>query len=401
VTTPRRVVVTGAGVASPAGFTLDSFWSSLTNGTDIFSEHVDLPGSGILVGAIAPDVSFDDLPVRSVAACDRHALLAVSAAQSAMRHARLEGAFARPERVAVIVGNGGGGLTSLEQQYDRLFKQSKKVHPLAVVRIMVSSSASWISMAFGAQGPCFVTSSACASATQAIGTAMALIKTGIVDVAIAGGAEAPLSQGTTLAWDAMKVMSKTRCRPFSSGRDGLMMSEGAGMLILESEEHAHARGLIPRVELAGFASNADAADIVAPSADGMMRAMKGALDDAGLAPSDVSYINAHGTGTTANDTTETEAMMRLFGRDRVPPTSSIKGITGHSLGAAGALEAVATVLAMQKSIAPPTANHQGDDPLCAIDVIPNTARSMPIDVALSNSFAFGGLNASLAFRRIA
>ena len=397
----KRVVVTGLGVTSPAGFTLDDFWSNLTTGAHIFRESALLPGSGILVGAIDPSMAFADLPLSSPGACDRHAILAVSAAQSALRHAGFDGPFTNPERVAVIIGNGGGGLTSLEQQYDRLFKQKKKVHPFSVVRIMVSSSASWVSMAFGAKGPCFVTSSACASATQAIGTAAALIRSGLVDVAIAGGAEAPLSEGTTLAWDAMKVMSRSKCRPFSRNRDGLMMAEGAAMLILESEDHARQRGAPIQIELAGFASNADSGDIVAPSADGMMRAMTGALNDAGLAAADVSYVNAHGTGTAANDTTETEAMKMLFGDGRVPPVSSIKGVTGHSLGAAGALEAVATVLAMQKSIAPPTANFEEPDPRCDIDVIPNVARNMPIDVALSNSFAFGGLNASLAFRRVA
>jgi nodulation protein E len=397
----NRVVVTGLGITSPAGCELDGFWTSLTQNRNVFAEATGLPGSGLLVGALDPAMIFDDLPIRSVAACDRNALLAMSSALSALADAGFLAPFTQPERVAVVIGNGGGGLVSLEEQYERLFKLGKKTHPYSVVRIMVSSSASWVSMATGAKGPCFVVSSACASANHAIGTAVALIKSGLVDVAITGGTEAPLTTGTILAWDAMKVMSRTRCRPFSRNRTGMMMSEGAGMLILESEDHARRRGAAFQVEVAGFSSNADAEDIVAPSADGMMRAMRGALADAAIAPEAVAYVNAHGTGTASNDTTETKALKMVFGEGRVPPISSTKGVTGHALGAAGAFEAIATVLAMRASMAPPTANYEEADPQCDIDVIPNVARPMQIDVALSNSFAFGGLNASLAFRRVA
>jgi nodulation protein E len=266
---------------------------------------------------------------------------------------------------------------------------------------MVSSSASWISLAFGAKGPCFVMASACASATQAIGTAAQLVRSGLVDIAIAGGTEAPLSMGTILAWDSMKVMSRDKCRPFSQTRDGMMISEGSGILILEAEAHARARGLVPQIEVAGFASNADATDIVAPSVEGMRRAMQGAIADADVVAGEISYINAHGTGTLANDVAETEAMREVFGAERVPPASSTKGATGHALGAAGAIEAVATVIAMREGVAPPTANFEHADPECEIDIIPNLARAMSIEMALSNSFAFGGLNASLAFRRFA
>ena len=395
----RRVVITGLGVTTPAGFDLQTFWDSLIGGKNIFAESTELPGSGILVGAIDAATNFDDLPLQSLSPCDRNAILAVSAARSALQNAGLEGPFENPERIAVVVGNGAGGLVSVEQQYERLFKQGRRNgHPFTIVRAMVSSSASWISLAFGTRGPCFVMSSACASATQAIGTAAQLVRSGVVDVAVTGGTEAPLSMGTVLAWDAMKVMSRKKCRPFSHNRDGMMISEGAGILILESDDHARRRGAVPLAEVAGFASNADGIDIVAPSADGMARAMRAAIADAGIAANDVAYINAHGTGTSANDSTETEALKMVFG-DRLPPISSIKGITGHSLGAAGAIEAVATVLAMTKSLAPPTANFEEADPECDIDVIPNQARAMPIDIAISNSFAFGGLNASLVFKQ--
>jgi len=397
----RRVVITGMGVTAPVGFDLETFWNGLIGSKNIFAESTVLPGSGILVGAIDAATSFDDLPLASLSPCDRNAVLAVSAARSALQNAGFEGRFENPERVAVVVGNGSGGLVSVEEQYDRLFKQGvRRPHPFTIVRAMVSSSASWISLAFGTKGPCFVMSSACASATQAIGTATQLIRSGIVDIALAGGTEAPLSLGTVLAWDAMRVMSRKKCRPFSRTRDGMMISEGAGILILESDEHARRRGAEPLAEVAGFASNADGVDIVAPSVDGMARAMQGAIADAGITANDVAYVNAHGTGTAANDSTETKAMKAVFG-GRLPPISSIKGITGHSLGAAGAFEAVATVLAMTKSLAPPTANFEEADPACDIDVIPNHARAMSIETAISNSFAFGGINASLVLRQAA
>jgi len=395
----KRVVITGLGVSAPVGFDLQTFWSNLIGGKNIFAESTVLPGSGILVGAIDAATNFDDLPLASLSPCDRNAVLAVSAARSALQNAGFEGGFENPERVAVVIGNGAGGLVSVEQQYERLFKHgSRRPHPFTIVRAMVSSSASWVSLAFGTKGPCFVTSSACASASHAIGNAAQLVRSGVVDIAIAGGTEAPLSLGTVLAWDAMRVMSRNKCRPFSRNRDGLMISEGAGILILESDEHARQRGAVALAEFGGFASNADASGIVAPSADGMARAMQAAIADAGIAANDVAYVNAHGTGTSANDSTEARALKMVFG-DKPPPTSSIKAITGHSLGAAGAIEAVATVLAMTKSLAPPTANFEEADPECDIDVIPNQGRAMPIDVAISNSFAFGGLNASLVFKQ--
>jgi nodulation protein E len=396
-----RILVTGLGVVSPLGRDLASFWHGLTSGRDTFAETPNLPGSGILVSGLDAAISFADLPLKSLAPLDPSGIYAVAAAEAALKDAGLGDGFADPTRVAVIIGNGAGGQMSIEEQYDRMFKQDRRTHPLTVVKAMVSSSASWVSIAFGAKGPAFVTSSACASATQAIGTAMQLIRAGIVDVAIAGGTEAPLNFGTICAWDAMKVLSRSKCRPFSRNREGLMLSEGAGMLILESEAHAKARGATAHAELAGFASSADAGDIVAPSADGMARAMQAAIADAGVSTSDVAYINAHGTATRQNDATEAEALKMVFGPTSVPPISSTKGVTGHALGAAGAIEAVATVLAIKYGIAPPTANYEEFDPACDLDVIPNVPRPMRIPLALSNSFAFGGINASLAFRQAA
>lgn len=397
----NRVVVTGLGVVAPGALGAEQFFGGLGEGRAHFREVDSFAGARLVVGAVDPDMSFEDLPLPSLSALDRSGLFAVAAAGQALRDAGLPLKMPNPARVAAIIGNGGGGLTSIEGQYQRLFVQQQRPHPASVVRVMTSSSASWVSIAYGVQGPSFVVSSACASGTHAIGLAYQLIKAGVVDVAIAGGAEAPLSIGTMSAWASMRVMSKASCRPFSKNRDGLLLSEGAGVLVLESEAHAKARGARTDIELAGFAANADAGDIVSPSADGMARAMRDCLADARMSAADIGYVNAHGTGTRANDNSETQAMKAIFGDSGVPPISSIKGSTGHSLGAAGGLEAVATVMAMRKSIAPPTTNHEEFDPDCDMDVIPNVARPLQIGAAMSNSFAFGGLNAALAFRRAA
>jgi nodulation protein E len=228
--------------------------------------------------------------------------------------------------------------------------------------------------------------------------ALALIRSGQVDIAITGGTEACLTEGTLLAWEAMRVVSAGVNRPFAKGRDGLLISEGAGVLVLESVEHAKARSRDASIRLAGFASNSDAGDIVAPSISGMTRAMQSALADAALEPSAISYINAHGTGTHANDIAETAAMKAVFGASSCPPVSSTKAVVGHALGASGGLEAVATVLAMRNSTIPPTASYNEPDPECDLDYVPNRSRKGEINAALSNSFAFGGLNSTLVFK---
>ena len=394
------VVVTGLGVVSPSGLDLETYWANLIAGRPNFTVARAVPDANLVVAAIDEGTAFADLPISVPGACDRNAVLAVAAAGRALADAGIAPGSVAPERIAVILGNGGGGLTSLDTQYERLFAQKKRPHPFSVVRAMGSSSASWVSIAYGAQGPCFVLASACASATHAIGVAAQLVRSGVVDVAITGGTEAPLSAGTLLAWNGMKIMSRTGCRPFSRDRDGLTVGEGAGVVILEREEHARARGRAPQVAVAGFGSGADAGDIMAPTADGMVRAMRAALADAGLSPADIAYVNAHGTGTRANDLTEVAAMRTVYGAGRVPPVSSTKGTTGHALGAAGALEAVATVLAMTRSEAPPTASLTEPDPDLDIDAIPLRSRAMPIAAAMSNSFAFGGLNACLVLCRV-
>lgn len=393
-----RIVVSGVGVLSAVGLNGPDFWNALVSARSSFAEASTAPGSRIVVAEIGDAAIFGTLGVNQ-AACDRSALLAIAAAREALADARLDTPFERPERVAVILGNGGGGIMSIHEQYSRLYGSTGRPHPSTVAKVMGSSSASWVSMTTGARGPCFVTSSACASGAHAIGVALQLLRSGAADVAITGGTEAPLSFGCLKSWESMKIMSPTCCRPFSRGRNGLVLGEGAGMLVLETEEHAARRGATGAIELAGFGSNADAGSMVAPSPDGMAGAMRLALADARLAEGEVAYVNAHGTGTTANDASEVLALKSVFG-ESCPPVSSTKGATGHTLGAAGGIEAVATVLAMRRGVMPPTANFDGPDPACDIDCLPNEARTAPIPAALSNSFAFGGLNATLAFRAI-
>jgi nodulation protein E len=394
-----RIVVSGLGVISPVGCDIETFWQALLTGPEAIGEASALPGKGIRVAEVKGNDFMEGLGL-SPSACDRSALFAVAAARQALAAAGLGDGLPRPERVGVILGNSAGGQCSADDQYSRLYTQNRRPHPMTVAKVMVSSSASWVSIASGATGPCFVTSSACASSSHAIGIAMQLLRAGLADIIIAGGTEAPLSAGTLIAWDAMKIMSRRACRPFAAGRDGLMLAEGAGVVVLETEAHARSRGLSPAIEAAGFGFSADAGDIVAPDADGMTRAMSLALADAGLDAGDLAYINAHGTGTRANDRTETQALKRLFGDRPLPPVSSIKGVTGHALGAAGAFEAIATIMAIENAMAPPTANFDAPDPECDIDCVPNQGRAMPIPVAMSNSFAFGGLNTALIFKAL-
>lgn len=394
-----RVVVSGLGIVSPVGCDIDSYWRSLLAGSAAFAEASALPGRGLQVAEVRDGDFMTGLAV-SASMCDRNALFAVAAARQALIAAGLGDGFLCPERVGVILGNAAGGQCTVDEQYSRLHVLKKRPPPMTVPKVMVSSSASWVSMTTGAAGPSFVTSSACASANHAIGVAIQMLRAGAADIIIAGGTEAPLSAGTLLAWDSMKIMSRTACRPFAAGRNGLMLSEGAGIVVLETQEHARKRGVHAIVEAAGFGFSADAGDMVSPDAGGMERAMALSLADAGIRPGDLAYINAHGTGTRANDRTEVLALTHLFARTPLPPLSSTKAVTGHSLGAAGAFEAVATILAMQRSMAPPTAHFDAVDPDCDIDCIPNVGRSMAIPVAMSNSFAFGGLNAALIFKSL-
>jgi len=306
-------------------------------------------------------------------------------------------------RTATIVGTGVGGQTTHDDSFRRVYVDKRsRVFPLTIPKLMVNAPASQVSMDCGLRGPAFAVASACASATHAIGLAFQMVRGGAVDCAVTGGAEACITFGTLRGWEAMRVMSPDVCRPFSKGRLGLILGEGAAMMVLEPLERARARGAQILGEIVGFGMSADAADLTAPDLGGMVRAMQGALDDAKLAPADVQYVNAHGTGTAANDETETKALHQSFGAHaKTLAISSTKSMVGHALGAAGALELVATLLAVREGLVPPTIGYLEPDPACDLDYVPNQARALSIDAAVSNSFAFGGLNAVLAVKRFA
>ncbi|MEI8395711.1 MAG: beta-ketoacyl-[acyl-carrier-protein] synthase family protein [Rhodospirillaceae bacterium] len=306
------------------------------------------------------------------------------------------------ERTATIIGTGVGGQNTLDDSYKKLYgDNAARVHPFTIPRLMINAATSHITMEHGLTGPSFTIASACASATHAIGHAYQLIRGGIVDAAVTGGAEACVTVGTMKGWEAMRVMTADCCRPFSKNRNGMCLGEGAAIFVLESLEHAHARDAEMLAEIIGIGMTADAKDITAPDVGGASRAIVAALTDARINPDEVDYINAHGTGTAANDATETKAIHQSFGfHARRLAISSSKSMLGHALGAAGALELLATVESLRTGTIPPTINYAEPDPDCDLDYVPNQARQKDIRVAISNSFAFGGLNAVLAVRKI-
>jgi nodulation protein E len=402
----RRVVITGMGAISPLGVGAEALWQGLREGRSAIGPlfHPDAARLRVKVAAQVP-ASFDpaaNIDERTLPMLDRTSEFALHAAREAITQSGLD--FRQNGlgvRTAAVVGTGVGGETTQDEQSKRLYgENSQRAHPLTIVRLMTNASASQISIAYGLRGPTYAVASACASANHAIIQAAMMIRYGMVDAAITGGTEACITYGALRAWEAMRVLADDTCRPFSINRRGLVLGEGAGIFVLESLEHAQARGATILAELAGSGMTADATDIVMPSADGAASAMRQALADAGLAPEDVDYINAHGTGTLANDATETKAIRLAFGAhaDRLA-VSSTKSMHGHALGASGALELVAVVGAMRDSVVPPTANLDKVDPACDLDYVPNVAREMPVRAALSNSFAFGGLNAVLALKR--
>ena len=331
---------------------------------------------------------------------DRFAQFAVIAAREAVASAGVEWTPELRAQAAIITGSCVGGQGTEDVGFQDIYKRGlNRVHPLTIPKTMANAGASHISMEFGITGPSFTISTACSSAAHAIGQAYWMVRGGMTDLALAGGSEAPFSVGILKAWEAMRVVSPDTCRPFSKDRRGMILGEGAAMLVLEPLDAAVARGARVHAEIVGFGMSADASHITQPSSEGASRAIRAALRDAALDPEQIAYINAHGTATPANDPTETAAIRSVFGAHTEKlAVSSTKSMHGHTLGAAAALEALAATLALRDGILPPTANYQVADPACDLDVIPNQAREQRVEYALSNSFAFGGLNAVLAFR---
>ncbi len=400
----HRVVVTGWGAVSPIGNDAAAYWSGLARAESGLGAPTLAPVDQLVQKVVAEVKGFDPLKHfddRQLAFMDRVAQLGVVAAREAIAQSGLTFADGLSERTATIIGTAVGGQTTQDENYRKLYKEgARRLPPFAIPRLMVNAASSQISMHCGLKGPAFTVASACASGTHAVGLAFHMVRSGAVACAVAGGAEASIAFGPLKVWEAMRIMAPDACRPFSVGRKGMVLGEGAAILVLEPRESAVARGADILGEIVGFGMSADAKDITNPDEGGMARAIEAALADAGLAPDAIQYVNAHGTGTAANDETETRALKRVFGAHAQKlAISSTKSMIGHSLGGSGALELVATLLGMRASVAPPTIGYLGPDPACDLDYVPNAARPMRIDAALSNSFAFGGLNAVLAVRK--
>jgi nodulation protein E len=400
----RRVAVTGIGVIAGPGRTRDEFWTALANGESSIRPMTLVPEGALRFsnGAEVPEYrAADYFDEKQADFLDRFAQFAVIAAREALADA---GIAITPElagQTAVVTGTSTGGQTSEDAQFRELYeRQSPRVHPLTIARTMTNAGTSAITREFGIVGPALTIATACSSANHAIGQAFWMVRHGAAEVAVAGGSEAPFSLGFLKAWEAMRIVAPDTCRPFSADRRGLILGEGAAMLVLEPWERARARGARIWGDIAGFGMSADAHHLTQPLAEGAARAMRAALRDGGIAVEAVGYINAHGTGTLINDATETAAIHQVFGKHAAQlAVSSTKSMHGHALGAAGALEAAATLLALHEGVLPPTANFTRPDPACDLDVVPNAARHAQAEWALSNSFAFGGLNAVLAFRK--
>jgi len=405
--TPNWVEVTGRGVVSSAGLTVPEFTQTILSGQCLIGDISDIAADirftkGAAIRNFDAAAHFDE---KTLGVLDRFSQFAAVAARGALAEAGLlEGGLLEAgtdrERIAVIVGTANGGGDILMEGYGRLYKEDRKPRPLTIPMSMASAPASRIAKELGARGPVFGVSSACASSNHAIITGMMLIRAGLIDVAVVGGTDSCFYESYLKVWDVLRAVSSETCRPFSTGRKGLIIGEGAGILVLERAGRAAARGAKVIARLAGGGMSSDAGDLIAPDSSGMARAMRAALVDAGLEPDAIGYINAHGTGTVANDRAESSAINDVFGgnRDKIS-VSSTKSIIGHAMGASGALEAVATLAALETGMIPPTVNFISADPDCDVDATPNEARKRAVDVAVSNSFAFGGLNVSLAFAR--
>ncbi len=404
----RRVVVTGIGVVTPIGLDVTEFWSGMRAGKCGVGAIGGFPIDDLKI-LIAAQVKDFDPRVRLkgykrdkiVTMADRYSWFAAAAAAEAVAMSGLETPLVNPYRAACIIGSGAGGLTTLENNYRYLFIEGKRAtHPLTLLRIIGSSASAHVGIEFGVKGPTFATCSACSTATHAIGIARDYIKHGMVDVAIAGASEAVINYGTMKAWQALHVLSPEGCFPFAKRRNGTVLGEGAGILVLEELEHARKRGATILAELVGYGMSSDSKDMVNPETEGPAHAMREALVDARIEPEKINYLNAHGTATTINDVNETNAIKQVFGdHAKRLAISSTKSMHGHPLGAGGGIEAAACIKAMADNWAPPTIGLDEPGDGCDLDYIPNVGRDMQIDYAMSNSFAFGGLNAVVVFGR--
>jgi nodulation protein E len=406
----RRVVITGIGVFASTGKNAESFFATLIQGKSAIRRILQFDPSQLSVQIAAEIPGYDPLdyfPAKRLDLLDRFSQFALIASKEAMESSGIQLRDEERPRFGVVTGTGMGGATTFDSGYYNLYaKQVTRMHPFTIPKIMHNAATSQICMEFGAQGPALTTATACSSAGHAMGEAFHIIKYGMADMMLTGGSESPITFGMIRSWESVRVLAvgngdpSKACRPFSLDREGFVMGEGAAMLLFEELEHAKQRGAKIYAEIAGFGMSSDASHITQPSIDGPARAVRMALGEAGVNPDEVDYINAHGTATRVNDITETRVIKEVFG-NHAPKlaVSSTKSMHGHAMGATGAIEMAATVQTIVRGVIPPTANYTQPDPECDLDYVPNEAREKPVRVAVSNSFAFGGLNAVLLVRR--
>ena len=400
----KRVVITGAGTVNALGLDVPTTLAAMAEGKNGVSdlEFRDVDRLAIKIGGQIHGWNAEGRFNRQqMALYDRFTQFTLVAAEEAIRQSGLEFIGDLATRSGVILGTSGGGLTTQDDNYRVVYEEGKnRVHPFVVPKLMNNAACSHVSMAYNLKGPSFTVATACASSNHAMGQAFNMIRCGMSTAMVTGGSESMLCFGGVKAWEGLRVMSKDACRPFSMNRNGMVQGEGAAVFVFEEYEHAKKRGAEILAEVIGFAMTSDASDIVMPSKQGAARAISGALNDAQVDASAVGYINAHGTGTAANDKTECAAVADALGAhaDNIM-ISSTKSMHGHLIGGTGAVELLACIMALRDGIIAPTINYEEPDPECALDVVPNVAREAQVEVALSNAFAFGGLNAVLALRK--
>ena len=400
----KRVVITGAGTINALGLSVPETLAAMREGKCGIGplEFRDVERLAIRIGGQVRGFEAEGRYNRQqIALYDRFTQFTLAAAREAIEQSGLTFTDELAARAGVVLGTAGGGVSTWDDNYRAVYEEGKnRVHPFVVPKLMNNAAASHVSMEWNLRGPSFTVSTACASSNHAMAQAFAMVRSGMSPVMVTGGSESMLCFGGVKAWEGLRVMSRDACRPFSANRNGMVQGEGAGVFVFEDYDHARARGAEILCEVAGFAMTSDASDIVMPSKAGAGRAMQGALQDAGINREEVGYINAHGTGTAANDKTECAAVADVFGThaDRLM-ISSTKSMHGHVIGGTGAVELLACIMALRDGVIAPTIGYEEPDPECALDVVPNEARAAQVNVALSNAFAFGGMNAVLALRR--
>jgi nodulation protein E len=401
----RRVAITGAGTVNALGLSVAETFDAFREGRSGITalDFRDVERLSIRIGGQIHNWDAEaHFSRQQIVLYDRFTQFTLLAARQAVEQSGLDFRGGAGTDCGVVLGTAAGGVNTWDDNYRTVYEEGKnRVHPFVVPKLMNNAAASHVGMEYGLRGPSFTVATACASSNHAMGLAFQMVRSGMAPVMITGGSEAMLCFGGIKAWEGLRVMSGDACRPFSANRNGMVQGEGAAVFVFEEMAQAQARGAEILAEVVGFAMTSDASDIVMPSVEGAARAIGGALKDARLSPGQIGYINAHGTGTAANDKTECAAVVQAFGADADRlMMSSTKSMHGHLIGGTGAVELLACILALREGVIAPTVGYQAPDPDCALDIVPNVAREAKVDAVLSNAFAFGGLNAVLALRKV-